>query len=1298
MFPGAATRIRLLQRAAPIIGAAALLFLHPAAAQGQQTEPPPATTLPLSPDERNWIADHPIARVAATPDWPPFEFIDGDGAYRGISADLLRTIADRAGLQIEPVPGKWVDLYRMLQNKELDLSPAMQRSPEREQHFLFTGPVLNFPHAIYTHRDRKDLARLEDLAGKQVAVEQDYYEHEFLGEHHPEIRLVPVENSLQALLKVANGEADAYVGNVAVSSYLIDKNVLSDIRMGSYVEMGPLELSMGVRSDYPVLVSILEKGIASLTPGEKRAIVQRYAVVPEMVALSAAEHAWIREHPVIRLGIDPEFAPFEFVADDGNYQGIAAEYIDWLNAALGLNMRVAHNSSWEEAVREFQAGNLDVLPCVGQSESRKTYLDFSAPYLSYHRVVITRLDTPFMGDLGDLRELRIGAQKNTSHDEFLRENASLSPVYFNSFEETLEAVAQGEVDCAVGNSATTAYWIKRLGLSNLKLAVPVGQTTEALHFGVRKDWPELIQIINKGLESVGEEQAIAFRRKWIDIEVSPGVDIRRVWGGIAALLSVFMFLLLLAALHNRRLRREIDARLLTQIALKESEEGYRTLVESANSVILRMTPEGTIVFLNTFGERFLGYAANEIAGQNLVGTIVPKTESSGRDLAQLMEEICKNPDRYSANENENITKDGRRVWIAWTNRALFDDRGRLAQVLCVGNDVTPYRDAADTLRRYDFIVNTVDEMMSVINASGCYEAVNEEWCAATGITRDQALGRPVASVWSQRAMHDAIAPRLDRCFQGETVTYETVLDLPARGERFCHVTMYPYANQAQHTTHAVVVAQDVTERKRFEAALHEAKLAAEAGNRAKSTFLANMSHEIRTPLNAVIGYAQLLQRMQGLNADQAHALDAIRKSSDHLLTLISDILELSRIEAGRMDLHPSTFHVPQLLADIEQMFRVKTDARGLRLTVETAPDFPQYLVADQKRVSQVLINLIGNAFKFTEHGGITVRAHRDPDLVLDASAHLGIVFEVEDTGCGIAPEQQETIFGSFEQAGPAGLRQGGTGLGLTICRSIATMMGGGISLHSEVGKGSRFRFTLLAGVGEREQIALPPARRHVIRLAPGQPEQRVLVVDDRASNRDLLCRMLNHMGFVTREAADGQEALDLYRAWPPRIVLIDLVMPVMGGREAIRRLRALPGGQDGLTIIALTASTLDEERIEVLADGADEFLRKPFREEDLLEAIRIHAKVDFEWDESVEDLVPEPELTHAQACAAVEALPVPLALQLQSVVTRGAIGEAKALAGQLLVHDAGLAGLLLRRATEYRLNELMSLWAESAAS
>ena len=377
--------------------------------------------------------------------------------------------------------------------------------------------------------------------------------------------------------------------------------------------------------------------------------------------------------------------------------------------------------------------------------------------------------------------------------------------------------------------------------------------------------------------------------------------------------------------------------------------------------------------------------------------------------------------------------------------------------------------------------------------------------------------------------------------------------------------------------------------------LRAAKDTAESANRAKSTFLANMSHEIRTPLNAILGYAQLLERDQELGADQKLKIDIIHSSGNHLLTLINDILEMSKIEAGRATLVVEPFDLRGLLDDVHWMFREQTANKELDLTFEMDRELPPALSGDAGKVRQVVINLLSNAVKFTTHGRVSVRAS---SRVATGERHI-VTIDVEDTGPGIQPANLRRIFDAFDQADSA-IRAGGTGLGLAISRNFARLMQGDLVVDSTPGQGSVFTFSFEAAAAALEAVpgrVVPPVPTG---LAPDQAPGKILIVDDVATNRNLLDELLSRFGFLTRSAANAEEALAMHDDWRPDLVLMDLRMPGMGGLEAIRQLRRRGSKA---AIITVTASGLADSEIEAHAAGADAFVRKPYREGELLAAI-----------------------------------------------------------------------------------------------
>ena len=470
-----------------------------------------------------------------------------------------------------------------------------------------------------------------------------------------------------------------------------------------------------------------------------------------------------------------------------------------------------------------------------------------------------------------------------------------------------------------------------------------------------------------------------------------------------------------------------------------------------------------------------------------------------------------------------------------------------------------------------------------------------------------------------------------------------------------------------------------------------AKERAEAANHAKSAFLANMSHEIRTPMNAILGFTQIMRRSSTLAPADRYSVDIIHRSGRNLLSLINDVLEMSKIEAGRIEFSPKAFDLSDLLADLYRMFTAPAEAKGLRWTLAAADDLPRHVVTDGGKLRQILINLLGNAIKFTESGAIVLRASWHSE----GAGLPRLVFQVEDTGPGIAAADAGRIFDAFHQAEP-GIDKGGTGLGLAISSRHAQVMGGEITLDSAVGKGSVFRLTLPVTLGAPDDLHEERPARRVIGLRPGQDEVRVLVVDDKPDNRLYLLRLLEPAGFALREAANGAEAVAAFQAWRPHLILMDIVMPVMDGHEATRRIKAMPGGGD-VVIVALMASAWNEDREAALLSGADDFLRKPVTEDEIFAALEGHLGVEFDHaDGPAPPDTPAAQTGRHLAPAALAALPDDLRRALRRACERSDDLEMMALIDRVAQDQRELALALRRLVGQFDWEALEALLAPGA--
>jgi signal transduction histidine kinase/CheY-like chemotaxis protein len=368
-----------------------------------------------------------------------------------------------------------------------------------------------------------------------------------------------------------------------------------------------------------------------------------------------------------------------------------------------------------------------------------------------------------------------------------------------------------------------------------------------------------------------------------------------------------------------------------------------------------------------------------------------------------------------------------------------------------------------------------------------------------------------------------------------------------------------------------------------------AKDKAEAANRAKSVFLANMSHELRTPLNAILGFSSLMQNDPLVHETHRHNLHIINRSGEHLLSLLNDILDMAKIEAGQVQLENRAFDFGSMVREVFDMMHVRAEDKNLSLQIDQTSEFPRYIVGDEARLRQILINLMGNAIKYTQQGEVTLR------MDTKSNENTYLLIEVADTGIGISPEEQQYVFDPFVQLSEHGVSKG-TGLGLTITRQFVQMMGGNIILESVPGKGSLFRVELpLVEARESDILEKRPAEMcNVTGLAPGQPEFRILIVEDQYENQLLLAKLMESVGFKIMIAENGARGVELFQSWHPHLIWMDRRMPVMDGVEATRRIRHLPEGNE-VKIIAVTASAFEEQRKELLAAGMDDYVRKPYQ-------------------------------------------------------------------------------------------------------
>jgi PAS domain S-box-containing protein len=689
----------------------------------------------------------------------------------------------------------------------------------------------------------------------------------------------------------------------------------------------------------------------------------------------------------------------------------------------------------------------------------------------------------------------------------------------------------------------------------------------------------------------------------------------------------------------------INDRKAAEVALRESEARFRNLFENSPVAYQSLDAEGRYIDVNDELCHLLGYTREELLGRQFGECWPPEKQPlfskkfagfKANGFAQA--ELCL------------VTKQGKSIIVLLKGRVQYDLEGRFLKTHCTLYDITDRKQAEEAIKAarerlelvihasqdgfwdWDFVTGEIyfsprfKEMLGYADhefpnhISAWENAIFEEdRIAALKLVEDYNVGRVPQFLATQRFHHK----------NGSTVYILS---------RAIHLK-----NEQGNVIRMIGAHTDITNLKQAEAALQNAVLAADAANRAKSEFLASMSHELRTPLNAILGFSQIMSQDRKLSAEHQNHISIINRAGEHLLTLINDILEVSKIEAGRTTFNESSFDLLELLESLDQLLQLKANSKGLQLIFNYETGLPQYVKTDEGKLRQILLNLLGNAIKFTQVGYVKLRV--SPKYVLSEATTLTedqtskLYFEIEDTGPGISPEEMHFLFEAFGQTKTGRDSQQGTGLGLPISQKYVNLLGGEITVSSTPNQGSIFAFDIdvRSADPEFESVQIMRQYQKVTHLAPAQPQYRILIVDDIAESRLFLAKILTSIGFLVCESVNGEEAVQSWKTWHPHLILMDMKMPVMDGYEAVKIIRSeeqtrlnlgeifdkFPEKQaQGKTVIfALTASAFEEERYTILAAGCDDFMGKPLQVEFLLEKITQHLGVQYKSE--TEDLTTE---------------------------------------------------------------------------
>ena len=895
------------------------------------------------------------------------------------------------------------------------------------------------------------------------------------------------------------------------------------------------------------------------------------------LSLSPDEKLWLVRHPQLRLGVIASRLPFEALSPEKKQEGIASDYAKWIEKTLGVRF-VAHPVPDEGLHIPFGEGKLDVhLTAVDTPESRKAML-FTRPYLELPLVLFMLNDAPFITGLHDMEGKRVAAVGERLLGILREASPEIRAVEARTTQEALEMLERRQVD-AVFEVLDAGTHIIRLSKISHVIVAAVTPYRVPIRIGVRKDWPQLAAILDKALGIIPPATSQDFHNRWFNVQRSAEIAWNLFWKMTAVVVLIALGIVLAVLFMLRKVRREVLVR-------RNTENMLNSLLENLPAAVCLFDAACRCRKLNAICGRIFGFTEQTALG-GVPGADFPVASDvlSPKVLKGVLESGEPRLIPHARTDAE-----GKTAHYQTTLVPLRKQGEAPYAVLCLSADVTTQKLLEKKLSEQLAFAQKLLKTSPVgvlIAVEGVIRYSNPRARELMDLREEM----DVARVYPQ--LHEAAAMLPAE----ETLADIALKSQDAQGRP--HDLRITYTRTEYEGAPGIICwLVDDTQNKELEKQLLLAKEEAETASRAKSDFLANMSHEIRTPMNGIIGMSHLALQTE-LTARQRDYLSQISTSANTLLRIVNDILDFSKIEAGKLEMEHADFQLEQVLEEVASIADLSAAEKGLELLFQISPDVPPVLEGDALRLSQILLNLIGNAIKFTPSGHVLISAAQEPH----EGNRTRLRFSISDTGIGMTPEQLDNLFESFTQADNSTTRRyGGTGLGLAICKRLVNLMGGEIHVRSTPGHGSDFVFT-----AEFDTVAAPERRR----LLPSHAlhDGRILVVDDNGLSRDILSDMLREFHLEPAAAASGEEAVRLCRdaaqeGRPYRVALVDWLMPGMGGKETAQALcAALPQPPAILFMASIHDNSDVLAHVREGKDGSMRLITKPVTRSSLLTAL-----------------------------------------------------------------------------------------------
>lgn len=1020
-------------------------------------------SLELTNEEREWIKMHPQITVANEADWPPFDYIE-NGKPAGYSIDVVRLIEKKTGLKVKFVNGfTWQELMQQFKAGKIDLLPALFINKKRQDYILFTKSYYAQPSVMVVHKDNTDIVNIRALAGKRVAGVKGFSFTSTIEKVIPDVTMVLVDNILEGLKAVSLNKADAFIDSIGAISYTLENNYIPNVKTISKVDNSALvnpSIHMGLAKEKPIFGSIMDKALASITRAEKHKLATRWFSAARTSRnkiknnfLTSEQETWLSKHSTIRVGVMNAWPPMDYVDINDNPRGIGVEFIQAINKRLGNRLEIV-SGPWEDIYNAVQEKRLDALMDITPRDDRNVLFNFTLPYISVPHNIFTRKGELPKSTLSDLSSMVVGVEKRFFIAEELQKNyPQILLKEYGSTSDALDGLSKGETDAYIGNRAVASYIIENELITNIVVQGKITETASINAIGVRKDWPILRDILQKSLNDI----SVAERSKIIN----PNPQQNRLEG-----IDLKLFQKL-----TKEERTWLNKKPIIHLGIDsgwapvewiDGNGNYQGMTSDYIKIIADMLDLQVEKPEKQLWPEILDGVKNKKL--DLLPAVVSTEER--REFINFTTPYLNFPFVIFTRDDAPLVTDlrdiyGKRVGIEKGYLSQKDLQRDHPQLELVEFKTTKEILHALSVGKIDAYVGNLTVAVYLLNREGL---TNIKVAAPTTYDFDLSIG--IRKDWPE--FHSIIEKSLSLINEVQRneirqrwlkLNFEIGVDysLVIRAVIIVVIILIIvllWGLFIQQQKQKLKVAKEETD-KANEAyllanqKLMHANIKLKEMDRMKSMFVASISHELRTPLNSIIGFSSMMTRgsFGELNEKYQDYSTRIHNSGKHLLSLITDIIDISKIEAGRVDVILEDFDLKEIVSEVVETLGQQIAQKNLSLDVIIQD--PMIMHTDKRRLYQSLLNLLSNAMKYTEKGGIILRVEQQGEQAL---------LKVSDTGVGISKVDQSRLFEAFERMeSHLKVIAGGTGLGLYLTKKIVTdLLQGDVGMESKVDEGSTF--------------------------------------------------------------------------------------------------------------------------------------------------------------------------------------------------------------------------------------------------